>query len=173
PPPRWRTSSATAAFAGEDSRGARNSSAREAANSSTARTRERLVTTWRSLRAAPQPIDTWSSCIPEVGIESTLAGLARRRFSATMAAAVYWAIISPELTPASGARNGRSPPGGGDRQEVAGESQRLAVEVAGRLQPAVGENHRVVHRRSQFAAGDLAGGLGGIAGGGHDPGGAA
>ena len=47
----------------------------------------------------PQPIDTWSSCIALVGSESTLAGAARRRFSATIAACVYWAIIRPELTP--------------------------------------------------------------------------
>ena len=63
----------------------------------------------RSLRAAPQPIETWSSCIALVGSVSTLAGTARRRFSATIAACVYWAIIMPELTPASAARNGGSP----------------------------------------------------------------
>ena len=44
-----------------------------------------------------------------VGIVSALAGTASRRFSATIAACVYWAIISPELTPASGDRNGGSP----------------------------------------------------------------
>jgi hypothetical protein len=48
--------------------------------------RPRLATDDRSLRAAPQPIDTWSSCIAEVGSESTLAGDASRRFSATIAA---------------------------------------------------------------------------------------
>ena len=63
----------------------------------------------RSLRAAAQPIETWSSCIALVGSEPTLAGAARRRFSATIAACVYWAIMSPELTPASGARNGGRP----------------------------------------------------------------
>ena len=63
----------------------------------------------RSLRAALQPIDTWSSCIADVGIDSTLAGAARRRFSATIAACVYCTIISPELTPASSTRNGGSP----------------------------------------------------------------
>jgi hypothetical protein len=40
------------------------------------------------LRAAPQPIETWSSCIALVGSESTLAGAASRRFSATIAACV-------------------------------------------------------------------------------------
>ncbi len=63
----------------------------------------------RSLRAADQPIDTWSSCIAEDGIESTDAGTASRFSSPTSAACVYWAIISPESTPASSARNGGSP----------------------------------------------------------------
>ena len=54
----------------------------------------------RSLRAACQPIDTWSSCMPDEGIESTLAGAAHRFISETMAACEYWAIIRPESTPA-------------------------------------------------------------------------
>ena len=64
-----------------------------------------MSSTRRSFTAAAQPIETWSSCIPEVGSESTDAGAASRRFSATRAAAVYWAIISPEFTPGSGERN--------------------------------------------------------------------
>ena len=68
--------------------------------------------------APPQPIDTWSSCIALVGSEPTLAGAACRRFSATSAACVYWAIISPESTPGSAARNGGSP------SERAGSSRR-------------------------------------------------
>ena len=63
----------------------------------------------RSLRAADQPIDTWSSCIADDGIESTLAGLASRFSSETMAAWVYWAIMWPLSTPGSPARNGLSP----------------------------------------------------------------
>jgi hypothetical protein len=51
----------------------------------------------------------WSSCIALVGSESTLAGAARRRFSATIAAWVYWASISPESTPGSSARKGGRP----------------------------------------------------------------
>ena len=47
----------------------------------------------RSLRAAAQPIETWSSCIAELGMESTEAGTASRFSSETMAAWVYWAII--------------------------------------------------------------------------------
>ena len=47
----------------------------------------------RSLRAADQPIETWSSCIARLGIESTLAGTARRFISLTIAAWVYCAII--------------------------------------------------------------------------------
>src|SRR5918994_488449 len=89
--------------------GDRSSSPRAAHVSSTARIRSRLATEARSLRAAPQPIEMWSSCIALVGRESTLAGAARRRFSATIAAWVYWAIISPESTPGSPARNGGKP----------------------------------------------------------------
>ena len=37
------------------------------------------------MRAADQPIDTWSSCIAEDGIESTLAGAASRFSSETIA----------------------------------------------------------------------------------------
>ncbi|CAB4343579.1 unannotated protein [freshwater metagenome] len=42
-------------------------------------------------------------------MESTLAGTARRLFSETNAAWVYCAIIRPESTPGSSARNGGSP----------------------------------------------------------------
>ena len=123
----------------------------------------RLSRTRRSLIAAAQPMETWSSCMPEVGSESTLAGEASRRFSATMPAAVYWAIIRPELTPGVGAEErrqvagaghveqpvdaalgDRADLGGGDGQEVGGEAERRAVEVAGRLDPAVGQHDRVV-----------------------------
>ncbi len=47
--------------------------------------------------------------MPDVGIESVLAGTASRRFSATSEAAVYWASMKPECSPAAGARNGGSP----------------------------------------------------------------
>ena len=61
------------------------------------------------MRAAAQPIDTWSSCIALLGIESTLAGTASRLSSLTMPAAVYWAIMWPLSTPGSSARNGGRP----------------------------------------------------------------
>ncbi len=54
-------------------------------------------------------METWSSCIAEDGMESADAGTASRFISLTRAAWVYWAIISPESTPASSARNGGSP----------------------------------------------------------------
>ena len=41
----------------------------------------------------------WSSCIALVGTESTLDGAARRRFLGDIAACMYSASISPELTP--------------------------------------------------------------------------
>ena len=73
------------------------------------RTRVSPSTERRSLRAADQPIDTWSSCIALDGIESTLAGTASRLSSETIAAWVYCAIIRPLSTPGSSARNGGRP----------------------------------------------------------------
>ena len=92
--------------------------------SSTARIRAQVGDAARSLRAAPQPIETWSSCIALVGSESTLAGAASRRFSATIAACVYWAIISPELTPGVGGEE--------RRQARASASRRAAGRCAAR-----------------------------------------
>src|SRR5207249_3307576 len=62
-----RRSLRTAPVAAAGSSGARISCARAAAHSSTARMLVRLSSTVRSLSAAPQPIETWSSCMPEVG----------------------------------------------------------------------------------------------------------
>ena len=74
-----------------------------------ATTRVSPSTERRSLRAADQPIDTWSSCIALEGIESTDAGFASRLSSETIAAWVYCAIMWPLSTPGSSARNGGSP----------------------------------------------------------------
>ena len=38
-------------------------------------------------------MDTWSSCLPDVGIVSTLDGWASTLFSLTSDAAVYWASM--------------------------------------------------------------------------------
>ena len=62
--------------------------ARAAQTYSTARIRRTLSITLRSFRTASHAIDTWSSCMPEVGRESTEAGAARRLLSDAMAAAV-------------------------------------------------------------------------------------
>ena len=78
-------------------------------SSSIASTRVSASTDRRSLRAADQPIETWSSCIALDGMESTLAGTASRFSSETSAACVYWAIMCPESTPGSSARNGGRP----------------------------------------------------------------
>ena len=143
---------------------ARRSSARAAVSTSMATTRVSPSTERRSLRAADQPIDTWSSCIALEGIESTLAGTASRLSSETIAAWVYCAIMWPLSTPGSSARNGGSPwlrarsrnrsrapladrgdVGGDDREEVEHVGDRGAVEVAVGLDPALlGEHHRVV-----------------------------
>ncbi len=96
-------------MAGAGVRPVRISTARVAAYSSTASTRVRLSTAVRSLRAADQPIETWSSCIAEDGMESTEAGAASRFSSLTSAACVYWAIIRPESTPGSPARKAGRP----------------------------------------------------------------
>ena len=69
----------------------------------------RPSTARRRDRAADHPIDTWSSCMALEGMESTDAGAASRLSSLTTAACVYWAIMSPESTPGSSARNGGSP----------------------------------------------------------------
>ena len=74
-----------------------------------ASTRARPSTDRRSLRAADQPIETWSSCIADDGIESTAAGTASRLSSETIPAWVYCAIMWPESTPGSSARNGGRP----------------------------------------------------------------
>ncbi len=63
------------------SSGARRSSARAAVSTSIASTRESPSTRGAACAPALQPIETWSSCIAEDGIESTLAGAASRLIS--------------------------------------------------------------------------------------------
>ena len=67
-----------------------------------------FVTT-RMFEAAVIAIGTTSSLLPSVGIVSTLAGCARTLHSLASAAAVTWAIMKPEFTPASLDRNGGRP----------------------------------------------------------------
>lgn len=87
----------------------RISTARAAVSTSIASTRCRPSTLRLSLRAAAHPIDTWSSCIAEDGIESTDAGVALRLSSCTIPAWAYCAIMCPESTPGSCARKAFSP----------------------------------------------------------------
>ena len=68
-----------------------------------------LATARAAFHAAVGPIETWSSLPAEVGIESTLAGWARTLFSEARAAAVTWAIMSPECSPPSRARKAGRP----------------------------------------------------------------
>src|SRR6185437_12238679 len=117
---------------------------------STARQARTLPTTSRSLRTEVQPIDTWSSCLPEVGMVSTLAGWASTLFSLTSEAAVYCASMKPELVQAAGERrveHSIHPPladgrelGYGHGEHVGGERERLAVEVPGGHDLAVGHD---------------------------------
>ena len=83
----------TAPVAGDGVTGARSWMPREAVKSSIARTWASASTAVRSLRAADQPIETWSSCIALLGMLSTDAGTASRFISLTSAACVYWAIM--------------------------------------------------------------------------------
>jgi hypothetical protein len=71
---------------GAGASGARRSSARAAVSSSTASTRVSPSSARRSLRPADQPIETWSSCMADDGMESTLAGTASRLSSLTIPA---------------------------------------------------------------------------------------
>ncbi|MNG04864.1 hypothetical protein D3C84_880270 [compost metagenome] len=64
-----------------------------------ARMRVQFSSALPSLSAALVPRLRWSSCRPEVTKLSTTAGCASWRFSPARAAATYWAIIIPELTP--------------------------------------------------------------------------
>ena len=109
-------------------------------------------------RAAIEPIETWSSWLAEVGIESALAGWARTLFSDASAAAVYWSSIMPDSRPLPGREERRQPAvqarvdhqrdpplrdgaqlGDGQLGEVQGEGHGLAVEVAAADdQPAAG-----------------------------------
>ena len=104
-----RTRSRTAPVAGPGCSGARRSSARAPVSTSIASTRASPSMPRRSLRAAAHPIDTWSSCIADDGIESTDAGTASLFSSETIPAAAYCAIMRPESTPTSCARNGGRP----------------------------------------------------------------
>ena len=108
------------------------------------------------MRPADQPIETWSSCIAELGIESTLAGTASRLSSETIAACVYWAImqagvdagivgqerrqavVAGDVEEAIGAPLGHARHvGDGDREEVEHVADGRAVEVAVGLDAAV------------------------------------
>src|SRR5215213_6224105 len=86
--PAARREAITAPVEGDGESGARSSMPRAAVINSTASTRVSPSTASRSLRPADQPIDTWSSCMAELGMESTEAGTASRFISDTMAAAV-------------------------------------------------------------------------------------
>src|SRR5579864_684964 len=77
-----------------------------------------LATYWEfsrialALCAAPGPMLTKSSKLPDVGIESLLAGCVSNLFSATRDVAVYWTAINPLETPGFDCpptRNGGSP----------------------------------------------------------------
>ena len=80
---------------------------------STARMRRVLATTRAALRAAVTPMETWSSLLAEVGIESTLAGWARPLFSEARAAAVTCAIMRPDWSPPSRVRKAGRPESAG------------------------------------------------------------
>ena len=96
---------------GRRARAARAGRARGPRSASrSASTRVRPSTARRSLRAAFQPIETWSSCIAEDGIESTLAGTASRLSSLTIpAGGVLRDHVARSRRRGRAARNGGSP----------------------------------------------------------------
>ena len=70
------------------------------------RMRSRLATIGVRRRAPCAAIETWSSWLAQVGVESVEQGLARCLFSLISAAVVTSAIMKPELRPGSAVRNG-------------------------------------------------------------------
>ena len=77
-----------------------------AVSSSMLRIDVRLASRGFSFSAAPIPMLTKSSLLPDVGIESTEAGCARILFSDASAAAVTCASMNPDSSPGEYARNG-------------------------------------------------------------------
>ena len=124
------TADRTAAWAAATPRpGARptRSMAWHAQRSSMARQWRALVKTCCAFRAEVMPIDTWSSRLAEVGIESTTAGNDSTLFSFTRLAEVTWAIMNPECRPGSRVRNAGRPDRAGSiscstrRSEILGQ----------------------------------------------------
>ena len=133
----------------------------------------RLVSDRRSLRAAAQPIDTWSSCMPEVGIESDAGRRGEQPVLGHQRRRGVLGDHQARVDARVGARKGGSP-----CERVASSSRSIrrsaiaptsaaamarksqakpsgrAVEVAVGLDPAVGQDHRVVDRRAQLAGRD-------------------
>jgi hypothetical protein len=116
-----------------------------------------------SRRAPWAAMETWSSWLAEVGVESVEQGLARCLFSLISAAVVTSAIIRPELRPGAGVRKGgRSKlsvgstisatrrwamapiSASGQRDLVGGEGHRLGVEIAARDDLALSDQHQRV-----------------------------
>ena len=80
---RSRMAARTADAAGDGSSGARRSRACAATSVSIATTPSAFATARRAFSPASHPMLTWSSVVPDVGIESTDAGTASRLHSAT------------------------------------------------------------------------------------------
>mmetsp|Transcript_7983 Transcript_7983/g.28494 ORF Transcript_7983/g.28494 Transcript_7983/m.28494 type:complete len:266 (-) Transcript_7983:1319-2116(-) len=134
-----RTSECTDSMGTVERSGRRKSMAWHAASSSIASTRSTFSTTCSALRAAKAPMLTWSSCAPDVEMESHEAGCTSVRFSTTSAAAVHCGIMKPLLRPHSFTRKGgifasrSSEPSGGrgaDRSALMRRSMRRSEMVA-------------------------------------------
>ena len=171
PPRAARTSAQHRSGPRARARAARAGRARAPRSAARSRARApRPSTERRSLRAAFQPIETWSSCIADDGIESTLAGTASRFISLTIDACVYCAIMCPESTPGSSARNGGSPCERAvssirsvrrsliEARSAAAIARKSSTYATGapwklplRLDPPVRQHHRVVDRRGELA----------------------
>ena len=144
---------------------------RAAVMSSMASTRPSPSIERRSLRAALQPIDTWSSCIALVGIESTDAGAARRLSSLTIAGlgvlrdhvpGVDTRVVGQERVQAAAAGLVEEAVGAPlahardirrrDREKVEHVAERCAVEVAVGLDATVERDRPGCRSRSRARA---------------------
>ena len=187
PPTTPRSASSAAPVPAAGASGARSSIPRQAQVSSTASIRLRLATDSAQLARGPpahrdvvllhrrgrQRIDR------RRGRQAAVLGRHRRlRVLGDHQARVDPRVGSQEGGQALGARRveqavgaplaDRADLGRGDREEVAGHRDRSTVEVAARLDPAVGQDHRVVDRRSQLGLGHPLGVGDGVAGGAVD-----
>src|SRR2546426_4072281 len=105
---RWANRGPSPAF-----KGLRNSSPWAPHRYSIATTRRAFSRMWRAFRAAPWPLELWSSWFAGAGVGSAEAGGADTLFSGARAAAGDLGGIIPHLGPPGSRRDGGGAPRGG------------------------------------------------------------